>query len=319
MLTLRVRSVTHEAEGILSFELVDPRGGELPAFDAGAHVDVHVPGGLTRRYSLCDPPWERDHYRIAVLGVAQGRGGSRAMHARVHAGDLIEVSEPHNFFPLAPKARHSILLAGGIGITPIMAMVEQIRRAEQSFELHYCAQTPERTAFTRRFAADIETGRARMHHDDGDHRKSLDIAGLLARPAEGTHLYFCGPSGFMSAARAASEHWLPSSVHFEYFGVDPSPSVAATDINGSSDSEVVLERSHLTIRVEPAQSILQAVRQAGVACESSCEAGMCGTCRVRYVGGVPEHNDLVLSEDERREFVLICCAKVAQGPLVLDL
>ncbi|VTU22305.1 Phthalate dioxygenase reductase [Variovorax sp. SRS16] len=319
MLTLRVRSITYEAEGILSFELVDPRGAELPAFDAGAHIDVHVPGGLTRRYSLCDPPWERDHYRIAVLDVPHGRGGSRAMHERVHAGDLIEVSEPHNFFPVAPDARHAILLAGGIGITPIMAMVAQMRRAGQSFELHYCAQTPERTAFTRRFASEIEAGRARLHHDGGDPRRGLDIASVLASPGAGTHLYFCGPGGFMSAVRAAAEHWPQGTVHFEYFGADPSPSAAATTTGGPEGAEVVLERSNRTLRVDPSQSILQAVRDAGIECESSCEAGMCGTCRVRYVGGTPEHNDYVLSDEERREFVLICCARVAQGPLVLDL
>ena len=316
MLTLRVRSITHEAEGILSFELVDPKGGELPVFDAGAHIDVHVPGGLTRRYSLCDPPWERDHYRIAVLDAPQGRGGSRAMHEQVRAGDLIVVSEPHNFFPVAPDARHSILLAGGIGITPIMAMVEHMRRTDQSFELHYCAQSPERTAFARRFASDVEAGRVVLHHDGGDYRKGLDIPRALAGPREGTHLYFCGPAGFMSAVRSASEHWPKETVHFEYFGADPEALAGAASGDGC---DVVLERSNRTIHVEPAQSILDAVREAGVPCESSCEAGVCGTCRVRYVGGAPEHNDFVLSDEERREYVLICCARVAQGPLVLDL
>jgi vanillate O-demethylase ferredoxin subunit len=316
MLTLRVRSITHEADGILSFELVDPSGEELPAFDAGAHIDVHVPGGLTRRYSLCDAPWERDHYRIAVLHEPNGRGGSRAMHERVRAGDLIEVSEPHNFFPVAPGAKHSILLAGGIGITPILAMVEHMRQTEQSFELHYCTQTRERTAFARRFANDIAAGRVHLHHDGGDYRNGLDIASVLAARRDGTHLYFCGPGGFMSAVRAASDHWPPGTVHFEYFGVDPA---AAAGAAAAESCDVVLERSNRTIRVEPTQSILQAVREAGVACESSCESGLCGTCRVRYVGGTPEHNDFVLSEAERSEFVLICCARVARGPLVLDL
>jgi ferredoxin-NADP reductase len=316
MLTLRVRSITYEAEGILSFELVHPAGRELPAFDAGAHIDVHVPGGLTRRYSLCNPPWERDHYRIGVLDAPNSRGGSRAMHERVRAGDLIEVSEPHNFFPLAREARHSVLLAGGIGITPILAMAEHLRRTNQSFELHYCTQKPERTAFARRFSTDIAAGRVRLHHDGGDPRNGLDIGALLATRREGTHVYFCGPTGFMSAVRAATAHWPNEAVHFEYFGVDPTTMPVAAKAGGS---ELVLERSKRTIRVEPSQSILQAVRDAGVACESSCEAGLCGTCKVRYVGGTPEHNDFVLSEEERREFVLLCCARVAEGPLVLEL
>jgi ferredoxin-NADP reductase len=316
MLNLRVRSITYEAEGILSFELVDPAGRELPAFDAGAHIDVHVPGGITRRYSLCDAPWERDHYRIGVLDAPGGRGGSRAMHERVHSGDMIEVSEPHNFFPLARDARHSILLAGGIGITPILAMAEELRRTNQSFELHYCTQRPERTAFMPRFSADIAAGRVQLHHDRGDPRNGLDIAGLLAKRRDGSHVYYCGPTGFMSAVHAATGHWPREAVHFEYFGADPSAKTPATNAGGS---EIVLERSGKTIRVEPSQSILQAVRGAGVACESSCEAGLCGTCKVRYVQGTPEHNDFVLSEDERREFVLVCCARVANGPLVLDL
>jgi len=315
MLTLRVRSITHEADGILSFELVDPEGGELPAFDAGAHVDVHVPGGLTRRYSLCDPPWERDHYRIAVLDAPNGRGGSRAMHERVRAGDLIDVSEPHNFFPLAREARHSVLLAGGIGITPLLAMAEHLRRTNQSFELHYCTRSAKTTAFTRRLQSELGAGRVQLHHDGGHPRNGLDIAGLLEQQHPGTHVYFCGPPGFMSAVRAATQHWPKEAVHFEYFGVDPAASARVT----ADGSEVVLRRSQRTVKVPPSQSILQAVRDAGVACESSCEAGLCGSCKVRYLEGRPEHNDFVLSEEERQEFVLVCCAQVAQGPLVLDL
>ena len=316
MLTLRVRSVTYEAEGILSFELIDPAGGELPAFDAGAHIDVHVPGGLTRRYSLCDPQNERDHYRIAVLDVPNGRGGSRSMHQNVHAGDLIEVSEPRNFFPVAPDPHHAVLLAGGIGITPILAMVEQMRQTGQSFELHYCTQARERTAFARRFEPDIAAGRVHLHHDDGDYRKGLDIASLLATRREGSHVYFCGPGGFMKAVKEATGHWPEGTVHFEYFGADPDLPVREL---AADSCEVVLQRSNFTIEVAPTQSILEAVRAVGVDWPSSCEAGMCSTCKARYVGGTPEHNDFVLSEEERREFVLICCARVAQGPLVLDI
>ncbi|QDL38479.1 PDR/VanB family oxidoreductase [Rhodoferax sediminis] len=316
MLTLRVRSTTFEAEGILSFELVDPAGAELPAFEPGAHIDVHVPGGLTRRYSLCDPPWQRYHYRIAVLDVPGGRGGSRAMHEHVHAGDLIEVSEPRNFFPLASESGHAVLLAGGIGITPILAMMEQLKRLDHSFELHYCTQTPERTAFAGRMGQDTAAGRAHLHHDGGDWRKGLDMASLLREYRPGTHLYFCGPAGFMKAVKDASGHWPPDTVHFEYFGADPDVPTRAMPASGC---DVVLKRSGNTIHVDPSQSILQAVRDAGVACESSCEAGMCGTCKVRYLSGSPEHTDFVLSDEERREFVLICCARVAEGPLVLDL
>jgi len=316
MLRLRVRSITYEAEGILSFDLVDPEGKDLPAFDAGAHVDVQIPGGLTRRYSLCDSPRMRDHYRIGVLNDPKSRGGSRAMHERVRPGDLIDVSGPHNFFPLAPDTRHALLLAGGIGITPLMAMIEHMRETGQSYELHYCTRTPEVTPFTKRLTPEVAAGRAHLHHDGGDPRKGLDITGLLRSPSQGTHVYYCGPTGFMKAVQEATDHWASDSVHFEYFGVDPTVLSTAVD---ARTGEVVLERSGRTIQVQPSQTILQAVRDAGIPCESSCESGLCGTCKVRYTGGHPQHNDFVLSEEERQEFVLICCAGIAEGPLVLDI
>lgn len=319
MLTLRVRSVAYEAEGILSFELADPAGGELPLVEAGAHLDVRVPGGLTRRYSLCDAPWERDHWRIAVLDAPNGRGGSRAMHQQVHPGQLLEVAGPHNFFPLASSARRSLLLAGGIGITPVLSMVEQLRREGRDWQLHYCTQNPERTAFSRRLKDDVQAGRVVMHHDGGDPRQGLDIAELLAHHEPGTHLYYCGPAGFMKAVQAASAHWPRDSVHFEFFGAEPASPAGAQAVAGDEGGQVVLQRSGRTLHVQPEQTILQALRAAEVDCPSSCESGMCGTCAVAYLGGSPVHNDYVLSDEERARTVLVCCAKVGPEPLVLDL
>lgn len=313
MRTLRVRSVTWEAQDILSFELVEPNGAELPRVEPGAHLDVHVPGGLTRRYSLCNQPWRRDQWRIAVLDAPGGRGGSRAMH-QVRAGQMIEVEGPHNFFPLTSSAQHSILLAGGIGITPILAMAEQLQRTGQSWELHYCTRSPERTAFLARLG---EFGdRVRIHHDGGDPAQALDIAGLLRAHQPGRHLYYCGPAGFMSATKAASSHWPADSVHFEWFGTEPAASADTKDRMGG---QILLQRSGRTIEARPGQTILQALRAAGVDCASSCEAGMCATCALNYVDGDPIHGDLVLSEDERRHTVLACCASVGDRPLVLDL
>ena len=312
---LRVQSVTFEAEGILSFKLVDPVGRDLPKFEAGAHVDVEVPGGFTRQYSLCDGAWLRDHYRIAVLNVTNGRGGSQSLHTRVHAGDLIAVSEPRNLFPLAIEAKHSVLLAGGIGITPLLSMLEHLRRTEQSYELHYCTQNVARTPFLRRLAPEIKAGRARLYHDGGDPRKGLNIAALLRPTTEGTHVYYCGPTGFMAAARQAAEHWQPGTVHFEHFGPTPQPRTA---LNGAGN-EIVLARSQRRIAIDCGQTILQALRGAGVECASSCEAGMCGTCRLNYSSGRIDHNDLLLSDEERASSVLICCAQIAEGPVVIDL
>jgi vanillate O-demethylase ferredoxin subunit len=319
---LRVRSITWEAEDTLSFELVDPAGAELPPVSAGAHLEVKVPGGLLRQYSLCDPPWQRDHYRIAVLDVAGGRGGSRAMHREVRAGQLVEIGGPRNRFELSSGAAHSLLLAGGIGITPILSMAEQLHRDGASFELHYCTRSPERTAFAQRLAAAPFASRVHLHHDGGDPARGLDIAALLARQAAGTHLYYCGPTGFMKAAQAAAAGWERERVHFEYFGADPSaapaPRAAAAG-NAAGGGIVVLKRSGREVAVGSGQSVLEALREAGVDCLSSCEAGVCGTCELKYLEGEPEHNDHVLSDEDRRHSLMICVALPGRKPLVLDL
>lgn len=315
---LRVRSITHEAEGILCFELADPGGGRLPAFEAGAHLDVRMPGGsMSRRYSLCGSPEDTRTWRIAVLNVANSRGGSRAMHERVRPGDYVEVSGPHNFFPLEEKARRTVLLGGGIGITPLLPMLERLRSLGREVELHYCTQSPERTAFRERLSALVEQGVVHLHHDNGDPRNGLDIAGLLRQVPAGTHLYYCGPNGFMDSVKRASEHWEKGTVHFEYFGAEPAAPPAA-GVSVGEGVEVRLQRSSRTIVVHPEQTLLQALREAGVPCESSCEAGVCGTCAVGYSEGSPGHGDLILSEEERASQVLVCCARVAE-PLTLDI
>lgn len=315
---LRVRSITHEAEGILSFELADPSGAALPRFEAGAHLDVRMPGGsMSRRYSLCGSPEDTRCWRIAVLNVPASRGGSRAMHERVRPGDFLEVSGPHNFFPLEEKARRTVLLGGGIGITPLLPMLDRLRALGREVELHYCTQAPERTAFRERLEPLVAQGVVRLHHDNGDPRNGLDVGGLLREAPAGTHLYYCGPGGFMEAVKRASAHWEQSTVHFEYFGAEPTPAPAATGPEGSG-VEVRLLRSDRTIQVQPSQTLLQALRESGVACESSCEAGVCGTCAVGYSGGQPEHGDLILGEEERASQVLVCCAR-ATGPLALDI
>jgi len=316
---LRVRSVTWEAEGILSFVLVGIDGQPLPAFEAGAHIDVRIPGGLSRRYSLCNAPGDTTHYQIAVLHVPDSRGGSRAMHERVRPGDVLEVSEPHNFFPLHEEARTSVLIAGGIGITPLLAMMERLLALGRDFRLHYCTTSPERTAFAQRLGALVIQGRVQIHHDGGNPGKGLDIAALLKARPEGAHLYYCGPNGFMRAVESAASHWPADSVHCEYFGA--APTSVAPGTNASIDDErvpVELLKSGRTIHVHASQTLLAALREAGVPCESSCEAGMCGTCKVAYTGGPPEHHDLVLSEDEQAHAVLTCCART-RVPLALDL
>lgn len=317
MLTLQVRSVTYEAEGICSYELVDPKGADLPAFEAGAHIDVHVPGGYIRQYSLCDPSWEVGHYRIAVLNDVQGRGGSSAVHEHIRPGMLVQVSEPRNLFPLQPKAKHNLLLAGGIGITPILAMASALESQGASFALHYCTRNEERTAFKTRIKQWQDKGLAQLHMDNGNPQNGLNLLELLSEVQPDTHIYFCGPSGFMAAVKTAAAHWPAEQVHFEYFGADPNVAEKMAASTGEGEIELVI--SGKKVAAVPGQSILATVRDAGVECVSSCEAGLCGACKVRYLSGKPQHNDYILSDEERDEYVLICCAAVGDEPLQLEL
>jgi vanillate O-demethylase ferredoxin subunit len=213
---LRIRSITYLAERINGYELVDREGSELPPFEAGAHISVRLGDGLVRDFSLWNDPAQRTRYCIAVLREPEGRG-SRELHERVRVGDIVEASAPRNNFPLAAEAKQSLLIAGGIGITPIMAMIAELRRCRADFRLHYCTRSPEETAFLDDLAVLAAQGRVMFHHDGGDPAKGLDIAAVLREWRPGTHLYYCGPAGLMAAAAAASRHWPPGTVHCEYF------------------------------------------------------------------------------------------------------
>lgn len=319
MLELRVRSITNEALGINAYELVDPAGAELPAFTPGAHIDVHIPGGFVRQYSLSNDPLERKRYVIGVLNVCDGRGGSKALHASVRAGDLLRVSTPRNHFPLAPDARRHLLLAGGIGITPMMAMVAQLRAAGAEYKLHYCTRSPERTAFRELLAPLVEAGKAVHHYDYGDPAQGLSLTDLLRHPEIGTHLYYCGPPGLMAAVAKATAHWPQGTVHCEYFAAPPAAWPRAENPVSDGAFEVRIASTGQTLAVPADKSIAQTLREAGIACATSCEAGVCGTCRTRYLEGTPEHSDFILSDEERREYLTVCCSRSSSELLVLDI
>jgi vanillate O-demethylase ferredoxin subunit len=213
---LRIRSITYLAERINGYELVDREGSELPPYEAGAHISVRLGDALVRDFSLWNDPAGRGRYCIAVLREPEGRG-SREWHEVVRVGDIVEASPPRNNFPLAAYAERYLLIAGGIGITPIMAMIAELRRRRAEFRLHYCTRSPEETAFLDDLAVLAAQGRVMFHHDGGDPAKGLDIATTLREWRLGTHLYYCGPAGMMAAAAAASQHWPPGTVHCEYF------------------------------------------------------------------------------------------------------
>lgn len=317
-LRVRVARKTSEAEGICSFELVGVDATPLPAFSAGSHVDVRVPGGLTRQYSLCNDPAESHRYLIAVLRDPSSRGGSAAMHDQVREGDVLEISAPKNHFPLAHGAQHSLLLAGGIGVTPILCMAERLAMTGAAFEMHYCTRSPARTAFAGRIAASAFSSRVHLHFDDGAVQQKLDLQALLAAPQAGSHLYVCGPKGFMDAvlATARTAGWPPENLHYEFFaGADAQPA----ESDGSF--EVMLSSSGRVIAVPRDRTVVQALAAAGVEVPTSCEQGVCGTCLTRVLDGEPDHRDLYLTPEEQavNDQFLPCCSRARSARLVLDL
>lgn len=315
-LSLRLNAVTYEAEDILGFEFVHPAGAPLPAYTAGAHVDVQIADGLIRQYSLAGDPADRGRYLIAVLNDPASRGGSRAMHETLRPGQLVKVSEPRNLFPLAADAERHMLLAGGIGVTPMMAIIEELERRSADWELHYCTRAPEKTAFASRLAPHVAAGRAHIHHDGGDPAKGLDIKGLLKSPAPGTHLYYCGPTGFMTAVAEAAAAWPDGTVHFEYFAA---PAGDKPDAGDNQAFQIQIRRTGEILEVPADKTIVDVLRNAGHYIDTSCEDGFCGTCLTPFSGGEPDHRDTVLDDADRKRYVLICCSRAKTSPLILDL
>lgn len=311
---LRVRSITWLADAINGYELVDPRGRDLPRFAAGAHIGLRLDGGRVRDYSLWNDPAERRRYCIAVLREDDPVALSRRLHETVRPGDIIEVSTPRNEFPLDPAARRYLMIAGGIGITPFMAMLAELRGRGAEFLLHYCTRSPAATAFRDELGPLAAQGRVRFHHDGGDPSHGLDVAATLRDPPPGTHLYYCGPPPLMAAVAEAARGWPPGTVHCEWFSA---PSVV--DFGEDRPFRVRLARHGGDFEVAAGETILEVLRRNGIAVSSSCELGYCGTCLVRYLAGEPEHRDDVLAAADRARFVLLCCARAKTPTLDLDL
>jgi ferredoxin-NADP reductase len=311
---LRIRSITWLAEAINGYELVDPRGRDLPRFEAGAHIGLRLAGGPVRDYSLWNDPAERRRYCIAVLCEADPDAVSRRLHDTVKVGDLVEVSLPRNNFPLDPDARQHLMIAGGIGITPIMAMIAELRRRDADFLLHYCTRSPETTAFRDELDLLAARGRVRFHHDGGDPSRGLDIAAALRDWSLGTHLYYCGPAPLMAAAALASRDWPPGTVHCEYFSAP-----SQIDFGEDRAFRVKLARHGGEYEIPPGETILDVLRRHGIPVKSSCEFGYCGACLTRYVAGEPEHRSEMLSAADRTRYVLTCCARAKTPVLELDL
>jgi phthalate 4,5-dioxygenase reductase component len=309
--------VTHKAEiadGIVMFELRAAAGGELPAFTPGAHITVTTPSGRRRRYSLCNDCEERARYVIAVKREEAGRGGSLSMADGLMPDHTIEIDPPANQFAMSlVEPKRIMFIAGGIGITPIRAMMLHcLRRGEPTFTLYYFTQSSSVTAFRDELAAGAFAGKVILHHDNGDPSQAFDLWPVLEQQ-HGAHLYCCGPRGLMDAVRDMTGHWPDSAVHFEDF--------AGAVENRADDKafEVRLARAGTSYEVAAGVSILDTLRNHGHVFASSCESGTCGTCRTRFIDGEPDHRDLVLSKAERKSEIMICVSRARSRSLTLDI
>jgi phthalate 4,5-dioxygenase reductase subunit len=336
LVPLRVARRTALAAGIVEFELTAPDGVLLPRHTAGAHLPVEAPNGMRRNYSIVNPPPAPDadgstsgpeHYLIAVKREPDGvgRGGSASMVDELVEGSTLMVGAPVDGFPLVDDARELILIAGGIGITPILCMARTLlqwqqsgERADVPFQLHYLARDAASAAYADEVAAIGSAGHtgvaAQVHFDNGDPAQGFDLWPVLETPRAGTHVYCCGPTGLMDAVRDMTGHWNPSAIHFESFGVGD-----ATQFEPNQAFQVRLARAGDIIQVAGDESILDALRNHGHRVQSSCESGTCGTCRTVYLEGDVEHRDMVLADEEKAEQLMVCVSRARGGELVLDL
>jgi phthalate 4,5-dioxygenase reductase subunit len=312
LMALRVTRNDKIADGVHLLEFRDPDGKALPPFSAGAHISLGVPNGELRKYSLCSDPADRERYAIAVKREANGRGGSSNLIDNTAPGDTLMVGTPVNDFELPPRAQDFLFIAGGIGITPIMAMIRHIRAEGKRFRLFYCSRSPETTAFRDELSGPDFKEKVVIHYDYGDPARSLDLKPILAERKNREHLYCCGPRPLMEAVRAMTDHWSSAAVHFEAF------SDAATHKKNDMAFKVRLAKSGDVLKVPADKTVLEVLRAHGLDVPSSCETGTCGTCRTKLLAGAADHRDLVLAEHEKADNIMICVSRAKSDEITID-
>ncbi len=311
-LILLVKSVTYETPDVRTYELRRPDGGLLPPFTAGAHVDLHLKNGLIRSYSILSDQDDRTQYRIGVAKDRKSRGGSTHIHDTVQVGDLVEVGSPRNNFPLSEAEHDNILIAGGIGVTPLLSMARRLESLGRPWALYVA----NRSAAAAPFREELEEHRTavRHHHDDQNDGALLDIERIVAEAPPGTHFYCCGPTPMLEAFTRAVAGVPEEYVHLEHFA--PVENLAT-----EGGFAVQLAKSGRSVAVPEGKTILEALRDAGFAVPFSCQAGVCGSCETKVLAGIPDHRDLILTESERaaNKSMMICCSGSKSETLVLDL
>jgi len=309
-----VHTLRYEAEGIISIELRAPDQKDLPAFEAGSHIDLHLPNGMVRSYSLLNDSSERHRYVLGVLKDAKSRGGSKAVHEQLRVGMRIEISSPRNNFALHENATHSVLVAGGIGVTPILCMARRLKSLGKSFEVLYFARSRQHAALLD----DVKAVAANVHlHFDNEQSGPPDLKALLAaRNTANAHYYACGPAVMLDAFESHCQALGYANAHIERF--------AAVEVAASSDAKqrytVELKRSGKVIEITPDISLLAALQAANADVMTSCEEGICGSCETRVLEGIPDHRDSVLSPAEQatNQMMMVCVSGCQSERLVLD-
>lgn len=318
MLDLTILSKKTETPDILSFELGLKDGSDLPAFEAGSHIDVKVNEQIVRQYSLYNDPDDRKTYKIAVLKDPNSRGGSVAVHETFNQGDTIQVSSPRNLFPLKTDSKRILLFAGGIGITPLMSMASVLEKQGCEFELHYHSRSKANTAFIDELVNSSYASQVFFHFDDDSNDDAAAVKQALSQSGEDIHLYTCGPNGFMDYIfdTARSLDWQNENLHKEVFNAEP---IELSDEEKSFELNLI--RSGLSFTIPKDKTALEVLEEAGVDVDASCEQGVCGACLTKITSGIPDHRDQFQTESEKslNDHFTPCCSRALTDSLSIDL
>lgn len=314
-MTIEVKIIKKQliAENIVHLNLESLDGKQLPGFEPGAHIDLHIDDNTVRQYSLV-PSRQNSQYEIAILKEANGRGGSKKVHEALQSGDTVRISQPRNHFSLK-NAQHSLLIAGGIGITPILAMAKHLSNTDQSFEMHYCSRSKENAAFHDAILQSELDQNTTFYFDDQDQRFDISI---LDHPEQDKRLFVCGPEGFINFIRdtAASKGWSDDRIHYELF------QKSDQDTTGHGERfNILIEGTDTSIEVTEDETALEALDRHGIDVPCSCEQGICGTCVLEVIDGIPDHQDMYLtdSEKEQNNKFTPCCSRALSSQLTIKL
>ena len=312
LIEVTIASITRETPDVCVYELRNLDGNALPSFTAGSHIDVHLPSGLVRAYSLCNPQNDADKYLMAVARSQNGRGGSNYIHSNLKTGDVLKISPPRNNFPLYEDAPHTVFIAGGIGITPILCMANRLESLGRSWELVYCSRTKASAAFVELLSRFKD--KVTFVFDGEPGQKMLDIRAFTRSASSDAHLYCCGPQPMMDAFTAATVDRLATAVHLEYFTAKDAPAI-------SGGFTVKLFRSSKEVQIQSEKSILDTLLEMDVPVQYSCLEGTCGECLTTVLAGTPDHRDVFLSkaDHDANNKMTICCSGSKTSVLVLDL